>query len=75
MTNDTANPRRPRTRAEQRLQADRARRLELVTDQWLAELTRGRVVPLHAKRVQGAHRLRPSKGRDRESAPEPSGGA
>jgi hypothetical protein len=75
MSNDTANPRRPPTPAKQRSKTERARRLELVTDRWLAELTRGQVVPLRANRVRDARGQAPIEGRNRAFRSEPPSGA
>jgi hypothetical protein len=73
MTNDPRGLRRLSRRAEQRIRDGRARRrLALVTDQWLAELSGGQIVPLRPVPQRAANQQTRSERGDLDSGPSGS---
>jgi len=73
MTNDPRGLRRLSRRAEQRIRDGQARRrLAVVTDQWLAELSGGQIVPLRPVPPRAADQQTPSEHGDLGSGPPAS---
>jgi hypothetical protein len=73
MTLNTASPRRPLRPPSSRPRTERATRLELMTDRWLAELMRGSILSQRARALRNTGGRPASTGRGRvveQSSPD-----